>query len=191
MTRAIAVLLASCLLLGGCVREVLSGEDPDVLRPTATGDTKRDQLVFNVPWMEAPIPRMLIDNKPIVADRVSTLTPEGKTSYLLRTRTGASATILITANYVSPEVAEFTYDVQRLPQGYALDLPVGLSKMGHRGAIKIAVNGAPFITPPTSDIVIVDLARDAKTRITCTRVPEPAKPGVSGGASPAPQPNGA
>ncbi len=169
-----AVLACACCAASGCVREVLSGEDPDVKRPTATGDSKRDQLVFNIPWMEAPIPRILWEGQPVVAERVSALTPDNQTSYMLRTRTGASATILITTKYPAQDVVEFTYDVQKLAQGYTLDLPVGLGRIGRRGAIKIDVNGAPFNAPPTADIAIVSLARDEKTRIRATRIPDPA-----------------
>ncbi|MBL9141937.1 MAG: hypothetical protein JNK53_08735, partial [Phycisphaerae bacterium] len=99
-----AVMLASASLAVGCVRTVLQGEDPAVRRPTATGDASRDVLVINIPWMEAPIPRLLLGDRPVVAERVSARTSEAKTSYFLRTTIGTEAELEITTQYPSPDV---------------------------------------------------------------------------------------
>jgi hypothetical protein len=178
--RGLAALVAA-LACAGCVKTVLSGEDPDTLRPTATGDSKRDVLVVDIPWMQAPIPRLLIDGQPIVAERVSTTNPDQRTIYMLRTRTGATAELEIQASYPSDSVAEFVYRIRRLPSGYELDLPVALGRVGRRGPIALAVNGVPFQAPPTADAAIVNLARDERTRIRCTRIPDP--PPESGAAA--------
>lgn len=182
--RHVAVALVVAAALSGCKRTVLSGDDPDTLRPTATGDAKRDVLVIDIPWMQAPIPRLLIDGQPIVAERVSSTSPDQRTTYMLRTRTGAAAELDIQAKYPSDTVAEFVYSIKKLPPGYALDLPVALGRVGRRGPISIAVNGVPFTAPPTADVGIVNLARDDKTRIRCTRIPDP--PADTDGGTPSP-----
>ncbi len=183
---ALALLCAT-----GCVRTVLEGEDPDVARPVATGDIDRDVLLINVPWMQAPVPRLLLDGNAVQVEQVSARTPELKTSYLLRSRGGITAEIEISTDYPSNDVVDFTYRIKRLPRGYTLDLPIGLGQVGRRGPIAIAVNGAPFDVPPSANVALIDLARDERTRIRCTRLPTPApgqNPSTAPTLTPAPPP---
>lgn len=173
----LALLVAALALTqAGCVRTVLEGEDPDVARPVATGDSKRDMLTVDLPWMQAPMPRLLYQDKPVVCEQVRAYTPDRQTSLMLRTRAGVNVTVLISATSPTPDQALFVYEVQKLPSGYSLDLPIALGNVGRRGPIKIAVNGAPFNAPPSTDAAIVPLARDSKTRILATRIPPPAQP---------------
>lgn len=183
-----ALVAAAGVSLAGCKRTVLSGDDPDVLRPTATGDSKRDLMVINIPWMEAPIPRLLLDGKPVVAERVSVGLSETETSYVLRTRTGTTAELLITTTYPAANVMEFTYQIKKMPSGFTLDLPIGLGQVGRRDPIDLVINGAPFKAPPSANVAIVPLARDEKTRIRCTRLPKPSPPPAT---DPAAEPAGA
>lgn len=185
----LALAMAGLVLVPtGCVRTVLEGEDPDVARPVATGDPKRDVLVVDLPWMQAPMPRLLYQDKPVVCEQVRAYTPDRQTSLMLRTRAGVNVTVLIAATSPSPDQAEFVYEVQKLPSGYTLDLPIALGNVGRRGPIKISVNGAPFNAPPSTDAAIVPLARDSKTRILATRVPPAGQPGTAAQPAAATQP---
>ena len=171
-----------CALVGGlwaipgtgCVREVLSGEDPEARRNRVTGKADRDSLVVNIPWMEAPVPRLGFDGRMVVFEIVDAPMDQRTQRFTLRTPDDRVATVRARRTLQRDGSIEFAYTVDRLPSGYSLDVPFDLDPEGLRPAIDLAVNGAPVAVAPGNDFVAIQLSRDATTRIVAR--PRPARP---------------
>lgn len=174
--------LASALALGGlglamaapgCIREVISGEDPQAKPGRLTGKASKDQLVVRIPWMETPPPRLLTNDAPVATETVFTRTPQGALRFTLRAEDGASAVVDARSRRLPDDSMEFTYQVASLPPGYALEVGVRVTPEGIKPAIDLRVNGAPVFLEPGTEAAFVQLARDAATRITAVPRPEP------------------
>lgn len=173
------------LLLGtGCVREVISGEDPQARRNRLTGKEGQDELVVNIPWMEAPVPRLGYDGRLVVFEIVDAPVDARMQRFTLRTPDDRVATVRVRRTVQRDGSIEFAYTVDRLPSGYSLDAPFDLDPAGLKPAIDIAVNGAPVSVASGSDFVAVQLARDSTTRIVAR--PRPAAPTSAPSTSTAP-----
>jgi hypothetical protein len=168
----------------GCVREVISGEDPQARRNRITGKADRDSLVVNIPWMEAPIPRLGFDGRMVVFEIVDAPVDQRTQRFTLRTPDDKVATVRARRVVQRDGSIEFAYTVDRLPSGYSLDVPFDLDPEGLKPAIDLAVNGAPVQVPPANDFVAVQLARDATTRIVARPRPVPSAPAASPPSSP-------
>lgn len=187
--RCICGLLAGGLALvptPGCVREVVSGEDPQSRRNRVTGAASRDSLVVNIPWMEAPIPRLGYDGRMVVFEIVDAPVDHRTQRFTLRTPDDLVATVRVRRVVQRDGSIEFSYTVDRLPAGYSLDAPFDLDPEGMKPAIDLAVNGAPVKVAPGSDFVAVQLARDATTRIVARPRPAATPPAASVPTTPAP-----
>lgn len=185
--RCICCVLAAALSASagpGCVREVISGEDPQARRNRITGKADRDSLVVNIPWMEAPIPRLGFDGRMVVFEIVDAPVDQRTQRFTLRTPDDKVATVRARRVVQRDGSIEFAYTVDRLPSGYSLDVPFDLDPEGLKPAIDLAVNGAPVQVPPANDFVAVQLARDATTRIVARPRPVPSAPAASPPSSP-------
>ena len=177
--RCICGVLAGAVLAApgaGCVREVLSGEDPQARRNRVTGKDGRDALVVNIPWMESPVPRLGYDGRLVVFEIVDAPVDARTQRFTLRTPDDRVATVRVRRTVQRDGSIEFAYTVDRLPSGYSLDVPFDLDPAGLKPAIDLAVNGAPVALAPGSDFVAVQLARDATTRIVARPRPAPPSP---------------
>ena len=186
--RCLCCLLAAGLSAStgpGCVREVISGEDPQARRNRVTGTADRDSLVVNIPWMEAPIPRLGFDGRMVVFEIVDAPVDQRTQRFTLRTPDDKVATVRARRVVQRDGSIEFAYTVDRLPSGYSLDVPFDLDPEGLKPAIDLAVNGAPVQVPPGNDFVAVQLSRDATTRIVARPRPVPTTPPVPPASSPA------
>ena len=185
--RCICGLLAGGLALAsstGCVREVVSGEDPQARRNRVTGKDGRDALVVNIPWMEAPVPRLGFDGRLVVFEIVDAPVDSRTQRFTLRTPDDRVATVRVRRTVQRDGSIEFAYTVDRLPAGYSLDAPFDLDPAGLKPAIDLTVNGAPVVVAPGSDFVAVQLARDATTRIVARPRPAPPNPAPPSSAAP-------
>lgn len=169
----------------GCVREVLSGEDPQARRNRVTGKDGRDSLVVNIPWMEAPVPRLGYDGRLVVFEIVEAPVDARTQRFTLRTPDDREAVVRVRRTVQRDGSIEFAYTVDRLPSGYSLDAPFDLDPAGMKPAIDLAVNGATVAVAPGSDFVAVQLARDATTRIVARPRPAPPSEAPSPTAAPA------
>ena len=166
--RCICGLLAVVVLAApgaGCVREVISGEDPQARRNRVTGKDGRDSLVVNIPWMESPVPRLGYDGRLVVFEIVDAPVDSKTQRFTLRTPDDRVATVRVRRTVQRDGSIEFAYTVDRLPSGYSLDAPFDLEPAGLKPAIDLTVNGAPVAVAAGSDFVAVQLARDVTTRI--------------------------
>ena len=168
----------------GCVREVISGEDPQARRNRITGKADRDSLVVNIPWMEAPVPRLGFDGRLVVFEIVDAPVDQRTQRFTLRTPDDKVATVRAKRVVQRDGSIEFAYTVDRLPSGYSLDVPFDLDPEGLKPAIDLAVNGAPVQVAPGNDFVAVQLSRDATTRIVARPRPAPSAPSVPPPSSP-------
>lgn len=178
--RCIVGVLAGAVVAAagtGCVREVLSGDDPQARRNRVTGKDGRDSLVVNIPWMEAPVPRLGYDGRMVVFEIVDAPVDARTQRFTLRTPDDRVATVRVRRTVQRDGSIEFAYTVDRLPSGYSLDAPFDLDPAGLKPAIDLAVNGAPVAMAPGNDFVAVQLARDATTRIVAR--PRPAPPAAA------------
>lgn len=165
---ALAVTTLAAVLAGGCVREVVSGEDPQARRGRLTGKAGRDSLVVNIPWMEIPAPRLLYDGKLVVFETVAAPLDPNTTRFTLRATNDVTATVRTTRRLNPDRTIEFSYTVEDLPPQYALDTIFDLDPEGIKPAIDVAVNGAPVKVNPGTDLIFVQLARDSATRVLAT-----------------------
>lgn len=176
---------ASCLLsLGGCVREVISGEDPQVRGPRLSKNAAKNELVVDIPWMQAPTPRMILDDKLVPTEVVYGRSPEKKTLYTLRSMRGTLAGAEVTTNYLPNQVIEFTYRITQLPAGYGMDVVVPISATDNRAEAELTVNGALAKMPPGTEVAVVVLSRDAPTRLV-VKPRDPVAPAPAAPAAPA------
>ena len=168
----------------GCVREVLKGEDPEARSGRLTGDNRRDSLYVRVPWMGMPEPRMFASGRLVRTETVYNRASKGQTRFTLRTPDGTTASVDASSKDLADGSLEFTYAIASLPAGLGLDVAIPVKGNGLRPDIDLSVNGAPVKLEPGTEVVAVQLSRDAATKIVATarRPPEPT-------AAPAPTPN--
>jgi hypothetical protein len=81
---------------------------------------------------------------------------------------------------------EFTYEITSLPPKYVVDTLVMLAADKARPAVKVQVNGAPVKTLVGTEVVVIQLSRDAATKILAIPVFPPEAP--AGAAAPAATP---
>ncbi len=197
--------LRSCALLAvasagittsGCIREVISGEDPQAKTPALVGKTSSDTLTIRLPWMEIPAPRLLLDDKLLRAETIYARSPHGAMRFTLRTSTGATAVVDVKSKRLIDDSMEFTYEIASLPPKYVVDTLVMLAADNGRPAVEVKVNGAPVKTLVGTEVVVIQLSRDAPTKILAIPVFPPevpadaavptATPAVAPAAVPAP-----
>lgn len=160
-------LLAAALVLGtGCVREVLKGEDPESRTGRVTGDNRRDALVVRIPWMGMPEPRMLAQGKLVRTETVYARSNSGDTRFTLRTPGGTNASVDGASKELPDGSMEFSYRIVSLPANLLLDVAVPVKGNGLRPDIDLSVNGAPVKMDPGTEVVAVQLSRDAPTKVT-------------------------
>ncbi len=197
--------LRSCALLAvasagittsGCIREVISGEDPQAKTPALVGKTSSDTLTIRLPWMEIPPPRLLLDDKLLRAETIYARSPHGAMRFTLRTSTGATAVVDVKSKRLADDSMEFTYEIASLPPKYVVDTLVMIAADQVRPAVEVKVNGAPVKTLVGTEVVVIQLSRDAPTKILAIPVFPPevpadaavptATPAVAPAAVPAP-----
>lgn len=173
--KLVAVLSVVALATAsGCVREVLSGTDPEARAPRVSTDTSKNEVVVTIPWMPAPQPRLLFKDKLTRAEAVFARSPDKVTHFTVRSVAGTTALVDLRTKYIGGEALEFAYEVVKLPADYSVDVVVPIKASGPRPACDVAVNGAPVKVAPDTEVVAVILSRDAVTRIVVT--PRPAAP---------------
>jgi hypothetical protein len=170
--------LAACMWSVGCVREVISGEDPQARTGRITGSNARDSLVIRLPWMEAPAPRMLFGDRLLAYETVQARLTDGTERFVLRSLNSVETTVTVRAKLQEDGAMEFAYRVDALPAGYSVDVVFDLRPQPVRPSIELWTNGAPVKVAPGTEVVSVQLSRDAPTRITARPAPTgaPAKP---------------
>lgn len=172
--RALAAVALGAVALAGCVREVVSGEDPEARRPSLSGNDARDQLIIDVPWMQTPAPRLLEGDKLTRSEVVFARTPDKSLLYTLRSFDGKMADVEVFTKKLPDDGLEFTYRIKRLPAGFGLDTVVPVLPEGSRPAAEVWVNGAPVKITPGTEVVAIILARDHATKIVVRPKPVPA-----------------
>ena len=177
--------LRSCALLAvasagittsGCIREVISGEDPQAKTPALVGKTSSDTLTIRLPWMEIPPPRLLLDDKLLRAETIYARSPHGAMRFTLRTSTGATAVVDVKLKRLADDSMEFTYEIASLPPKYVVDTLVMIAADQARPAVEVKVNGAPVKTLVGTEVVVIQLSRDAPTKILAIPVFPPEVP---------------
>ncbi len=184
MHAAKRVSLLSVLALAvvpGCVREVLSGTDPEARAPRVSTDTSKNEVVVTIPWMPAPQPRLLFKDQLTRAEAVFSRSPDRVTHFTVRSVAGTTALVDLRTKASADETLEFTYEVLKLPSDYSVDVVIPIRASGPRPACDVAVNGAPVKVAPDTEVVAVILSRDAPTRIVVT--PRPVAPAAAPVAS--------
>ena len=177
--------LRSCALLAvasagittsGCIREVISGEDPQAKAPALVGKSSSDTLTIRLPWMEIPPPRLLLDDKLLRAETIYARSPHGAMRFTLRTSTGATAVVDVKSKRLADDSMEFTYEIASLPPKYVVDTLVMIAADQARPAVEVKVNGAPVKTLVGTEVVVIQLSRDAPTKILAIPVFPPEVP---------------
>lgn len=168
--------LAACMWSAGCVREVLSGEDPQARTGRITGNNSRDTLVIRLPWMEAPSPRMLFGDRLLAYETVRARMSDGSDRFVLRALNAVETTVNVRAKLQDDGAMEFAYRVDALPPGYSVDVVFDVRPQPVRPPIDLWTNGAPVKVAPGTEVVSVQLSRDAPTRITARARPSAAAP---------------
>ncbi len=169
--------LAACTWWAGCVREVISGEDPQARTGRVTGNTSRDTLVIRLPWMEAPAPRMLFGDRLLAYETVQARLADGSDRFVLRALNAVETTVTVRAKLQDDGAMEFSYRVDALPPGYSVDVVFDVRPQAVRPPIDLWTNGAPVKMAPGTEVVSVQLSRDAPTLITAR-----ARPSAAGAA---------
>jgi hypothetical protein len=171
----------------GCIREVISGEDPQAKTPALVGKTSSDTLTIRLPWMEIPPPRLLLDDKLLRAETIYARSPHGAMRFTLRTSTGATAVVDVKSKRLADDSMEFTYEIASLPPKYVVDTLVMIAADQARPAVEVKVNGAPVKTLVGTEVVVIQLSRDAPTKILAIPVFPPEVPADAAvpGATPA------
>ena len=191
--RSLALLAVASagITTSGCIREVISGEDPQAKSPALVGKSSSDTLTIRLPWMEIPAPRLLLDDKLLRAETIYARSPHGAMRFTLRTVTGATAVVDVKSKRLPDDSMEFSYEITSLPPKYVVDTLVMLAADSARPAVKVQVNGAPVKTLVGTEVVVIQLSRDAVTKILAIPVFPPevpanaAVPGVTPAVAPA------
>ena len=170
--RSLALLAVASagITTSGCIREVISGEDPQAKSPALVGKSSSDTLTIRMPWMEIPAPRLLLDDKLLRAETIYARSPHGAMRFTLRTVTGATAVVDVKSKRLPDDSMEFSYEITSLPPKYVVDTLVMLA----------ADKGRP-------EVVVIQLSRDAVTKILAIPVFPPEVPANAAvpGATPA------
>jgi hypothetical protein len=189
---ALLAVASAGITTSGCIREVISGEDPQAKTPALVGKTSSDTLTIRLPWMEIPPPRLLLDDKLLRAETIYARSPHGAMRFTLRTSTGATAVVDVKSKRLADDSMEFTYEIASLPPKYVVDTLVMIAADQARPAVEVKVNGAPVKTLVGTEVVVIQLSRDAPTKILAIPVFPPevpadtAAPGATPAAVPAP-----
>ena len=193
---ALLAVASAGITTSGCIREVISGEDPQAKTPALVGKTSSDTLTIRLPWMEIPPPRLLLDDKLLRAETIYARSPHGAMRFTLRTSTGATAVVDVKSKRLADDSMEFTYEIASLPPRYVVDTLVMIAADQARPAVEVKVNGAPVKTLVGTEVVVIQLSRDAPTKILAIPVFPPevpanaavptATPAVAPAAVPAP-----
>ena len=179
--RAVIAAMAVLAVAAGCVREVLKGEDPEARSGRLTGDNRRDSLYVRVPWMGMPEPRLFANGRLVRTETIYNRAAKGQTRFTLRMPNGTSASVDASSKDLPDGSLEFDYAIASLPPNLGLDIAIPVKGNGLRPDIDLAVNGAPVKLEPGTEVVAVQLARDAATKIVATprRPPEASTPPAS------------
>lgn len=162
----LALAVASLVPSAGCVREVISGQDPEARKGRITGNNARDTLVVRLPWMEAPTPRMIFGDRLLAYETVQARMSDGSDRFVLRSLNSVETTVNVRARLQDDGSMEFAYRLDALPPGYSVDVVFDVRPQPLRPAIDLWTNGAPVKVAPGTEAVSVQLSRDAPTRIT-------------------------
>jgi len=184
---ALLAVASAGITMSGCIREVISGEDPEAKGPSLVGKSSSDTLTIRIPWMEIPPPRLLLDDKLLRAETIYARSPHGAMRFTLRTATGATAVVDVKSKRLVDDSMEFTYEIASLPPKYVVDTLVMLAADNGRPAVEVKVNGAPVKTLVGTEVVVIQLSRDAPTKIVAIPVFPPEVPANAAvpGATPA------
>jgi hypothetical protein len=184
---ALLAVASAGITTSGCIREVISGEDPQAKTPALVGKTSSDTLTIRLPWMEIPPPRLLLDDKLLRAETIYARSPHGAMRFTLRTSTGATAVVDVKSKRLADDSMEFTYEIASLPPKYVVDTLVMIAADQARPAVEVKVNGAPVKTLVGTEVVVIQLSRDAPTKILAIPVFPPEVPANAAvpGATPA------
>jgi hypothetical protein len=103
---------------------------------------------------------------------------DGTERFVLRSLNSVETTVTVRAKLQEDGAMEFAYRVDALPAGYSVDVVFDLRPQSVRPSIELWTNGAPVKVAPGTEVVSVQLSRDAPTRITARPAPTgaPAKP---------------
>jgi hypothetical protein len=96
--------------------------------------------------------------------------------FTLRTSTGATAVVDVKSKRLPDDSMEFTYEITSLPPKYVVDTLVMLAADKARPAVRVQVNGAPVKTLVGTEVVVIQLSRDAVTKILAIPVFPPEVP---------------
>jgi hypothetical protein len=173
----VSVVIAAAVA-GGCVREVVSGYDPEDKSGQLNSKSATNRLVVLVPWMQPPTPRLLLDDKLARCETVFSRNPDGVVRYVLRTVVGQTSTVEVRTKRLPDDAMEFTYEIKSLPPKYSLDVPFEVTAADSRPAIDLLMNGTPVNVVPGTDVVVLQLARDAVTKIRA--IPKAPPPEAAG-----------
>ena len=186
--RSLALLAVASagITMSGCIREVISGEDPQAKTPALVGKSSSDTLTIRIPWMEIPQPRLLLDDKLLRVETIYARSPHGAMRFTLRAVTGATAIVDVKSKRLPDDSMEFTYEITSLPPKYVVDTLVMLAADKARPAVQVQVNGAAVKTLVGTEVVVIQLSRDAATKILAIPVFPPEVP--AGAAVPAATP---
>jgi hypothetical protein len=137
--------------------------------------------------MEIPPPRLLLDDKLLRAETIYARSPHGAMRFTLRTSTGATAVVDVKSKRLADDSMEFTYEIASLPPKYVVDTLVMIAADQVRPAVEVKVNGAPVKTLVGTEVVVIQLSRDAPTKILAIPVFPPEVPANAAvpGATPA------
>jgi hypothetical protein len=149
----------------GCVREVVSGYDPDSKSGQLNSKSATNRLVVLVPWMQPPTPRLLLDDKLARCETVFSRNPDGVVRYVLRTVAGQTATVEVRTKRLPDDAMEFSYEIKSLPPKYSVDVPFEVTAAEGRPAIELLMNGTAVKVVPGTEVIVLQLARDAVTKI--------------------------
>jgi len=162
---AILGLAMVSVIPGGCVREVVSGYDPESKSGQLNSKSATNRLVVLVPWMQPPTPRLLLDDKLARCETVFSRNPDGVLRFVLRTAAGQTGTVEVRTKRLPDDAMEFTYEIKSLPPKYSVDVPFEVTAAGSRPAIELLMNGTPVKVVPGTEVIVLQLARDAVTKI--------------------------
>jgi hypothetical protein len=180
---AILGLAMVSVILGGCVREVVSGYDPESKSGQLNSKSATNRLVVLVPWMQPPTPRLLLDDKLARCETVFSRNPDGVVRYVLRTVAGQTATVEVRTKRLPDDAMEFTYEIKSLPPKYSVDVPFEVTAAESRPAIELLMNGTPVKVVPGTEVIVLQLARDAVTKIRAIPMAPPAEAATSAPAA--------
>ena len=171
------------------MREVVSGYDPESKSGQLNSKSATNRLVVLVPWMQPPTPRLLLDDKLARCETVFSRNPDGVVRYVLRTVAGQTATVEVRTKRLPDDAMEFTYEIKSLPPKYSVDIPFEVTAAESRPAIELLMNGTPVKVVPGTEVIVLQLARDAVTKIRAIPMAPPTDAAGSSAAAPSATPD--